>query len=72
MAVDRFDPALGSMAAFGVVVMVAEGVPLVLAEAAFDLLVAEAVPEPDLVFVRLGAFFSRNPSMNSIPIHRKM
>ena len=72
MAGDRLDPALGSMAVFGVVVMVAAGASPILLEAAFDLLIAEGVPEVDFLFVRLGEFFSRNPSMNSIPIHRKM
>ena len=72
VAEDRLAPVLGSIAVFGVVVMVAAGASLILLGAAFGLLVAEAVPVLDLVFVRLGAFFSRNPSMNSIPIHRKM
>ena len=42
MAADRFDPALGSIATFGVVVMVAAGASLILAEAAFDFEVALA------------------------------
>ena len=70
VAVDRFDPTLGSTAVLGVVVMVAEGDSLPFREGGVDLLVAEAVPEP--VLVRLGTLFSRNPSMNSMPIHRKM
>lgn len=68
----RFDPTLGSIADFGAVVMVAEGFSLMLRDGGGDLAaVAELLP-PDLVLVRLGAFFSRKPSINSIPIQRKM
>ena len=69
LALVRFDPTLGSMAAFGVVVMVAEGVSFLFREGGDDL---AALLPPDLVFVRFGAFFSRKPSINSIPIQRKM
>tara|TARA_B100001741_G_scaffold209721_1_gene173456 strand:- start:11 stop:274 length:264 start_codon:yes stop_codon:yes gene_type:complete len=68
--VERFEFALGSMEVAGVVVMVADGDSVVFRED--DVALAAEAPVPDLVLVRLGAFFSRNPSMNSMPIHRKM
>ena len=71
--VERFELDLGSMAAAGVVVIVAEVDLVFFCEDDVDL--PSVVVEPlvrDLVSDRLGAFFSRNPSMNSIPIHRKM
>ena len=68
----RFDPTLGSIAVLGVVVMVAEGGSFLFRDGGGDVADAAALLPPDLVSVRFGAFFSRKPSINSIPIQRKM